>query len=114
MQINYLDWEVINADEMYKIADEANVPVIVMEPLRGGQLCNLPKKAQERLKEVCPNDTQASFGLRWAANKKRVFTILSGMSNLEQLKENVNTFINYRELSVDKLKMVEKLEGIYI
>ena len=51
MQINYLDWEVINADEMYKIADEANVPVIVIEPLRGGQLCNLPKKAQERLEE---------------------------------------------------------------
>ena len=53
MQINYLDWEVINADEMYKIADEANVPVIVMEPLRGGQLCNLPKKAQERLMLRC-------------------------------------------------------------
>ena len=105
LQINYLDWEVINADEMYKIADEANVPVIVMEPLRGGQLCNLPKKAQERLKEVCPNDTQASFGLRWVANKKRVFTILSGMSNLEQLKENVNTFINYRELSDEEEKL---------
>ncbi len=70
-----------------------------MEPLRGGVLCNLPQKAAEKLKKECPDETQASFGLRWVANKKRVFTILSGMSNLQQLKENVNTFINYKAMT---------------
>lgn len=99
LQINYLDWEVVNADELYIIADEANVPVIVMEPLRGGVLCNLPDKAAQKLKEKCPDQTQASFGLRWVANKPRVFTILSGMSNLQQLKENVDTFVNYKEFT---------------
>ena len=48
LQLNYLDWEVVNADELYKIAEEANVPVIVMEPLRGGVLCDLPDKAAEK------------------------------------------------------------------
>ncbi len=99
LQLNYLDWEVVNADELYQIADEAGVPVIVMEPLRGGVLCNLPEKAVQKLKQECPNDTPASFGLRWVANKPRVFTILSGMSNLQQLKENVDTFVNYRKFT---------------
>ena len=106
LQLNYLDWEVVNADELYQIADEAGVPVIVMEPLRGGVLCNLPEKAANHLKEKCPNDTQASFGLRWIAGKERVFTILSGMSNLQQLKENVDTFVNYREITPEDGKLI--------
>lgn len=54
LQINYLDWEVVNADELYNIADEAQVPVIVMEPLRGGVLCNLPKKSGRKTKTAVP------------------------------------------------------------
>ena len=112
LQLNYLDWEVVNADELYQIADEAGVPVIVMEPLRGGVLCNLPEKAANHLKEKCPNDTQASFGLRWIAGKERVFTILSGMSNLQQLKENVDTFVNYREITPEEEKVGQELAHI--
>ncbi len=112
LQLNYLDWEVVNADELYQIADEAGVPVIVMEPLRGGVLCNLPEKAVNVLKEKCPNDTQASFGLRWIAGKPRVFTILSGMSNLQQLKENVDTFVNYREITPEEEKVAHEIAQI--
>ena len=112
LQLNYLDWEVVNADELYQIADKAGVPVIVMEPLRGGVLCNLPEKAVNVLKEKCPNDTQASFGLRWIAGKPRVFTILSGMSNLQQLKENVDTFVNYREITPEEEKVAHEIAQI--
>ena len=112
LQMNYLDWEVVNADELYKIADDAGVPVIVMEPLRGGVLCNLPDKAVAKLKQECPNDTQASFGLRWVASKQRVFTILSGMSNFQQLKENVDTFVNYKEFSEKELKVAHEIAQI--
>lgn len=112
LQMNYLDWEVVNADELYKIADDAGVPVIVMEPLRGGVLCNLPDKAVAKLKQECPNDTQASFGLRWVASKQRVFTILSGMSNFQQLKENVDTFVNYKEFSEKELKIAHEIAQI--
>lgn len=112
LQINYLDWEVVNADELYQIADEAGVPIIVMEPLRGGTLCDLPEKAVEKLKQECPDDTQASFGLRWVASKQRVFTILSGMSNLQQLKENVDTFVNYKEFSEKETKVAHEMAQI--
>ena len=112
LQLNYLDWEVVNAKELYEIADEANVPVIVMEPLRGSALCNLPQKAEEKLKEVCPNDTPASFALRWIASKKRVFTILSGMSSLEQVKQNAQVFINYKKLRKKKKKLASEIVKI--
>ena len=112
LQLNYLDWEVVNAKELYEIADEANVPVIVMEPLRGSALCNLPQKAEEKLKEVCPNDTPASFALRWIASKKRVFTILSGMSSLEQVKQNAQVFINYKKLIKKKKKLASEIVKI--
>ena len=104
LQLNYLDWEVINAKELYEIADEAKVPIIVMEPLRGGGLCNLPDKAAAKLKESCPDDTQASFGLRWVTSKPRVFTILSGMSNFQQMKENIDTFSNFKEFTQEELQ----------
>ena len=112
LQLNYLDWEVVNADELYQIADEAGVPVIVMEPLRGGALCNLPEKAAKKLKEECPDDTQASFGLRWVAAKPRVFTILSGMSNFQQLRENVDTFVNYREFTENEVKIAHEIAQV--
>ena len=104
LQINYLDWEITNAKELYEIADKAKVPIIVMEPLRGGGLCKLPDKAINILKENCPNDTPASFGLRWlsAQNKSRIFLILSGMSNTQQMKENLDTFVNYREFTKEE------------
>ncbi|MCD7739956.1 MAG: aldo/keto reductase [Candidatus Gastranaerophilales bacterium] len=112
LQINYLDWEIINTEELYTIADNAGVPIIIMEPLRGGTLCNLPQKALEELKTKCPDDTQASFGLRWAASKDRVFTILSGMSNLEQVKENIETFINYKKMTEEELKIAHKIAQV--
>ncbi len=112
LQMNYLDWEVVNADELYQIADDAGVPVIVMEPLRGGVLCNLPDKAAQKLKQECPDETQASFGLKWVASKPRVFTILSGMSNLQQLKENVDTFVNYKPFGEKEEKVGHEIAQI--
>lgn len=99
LQINYLDWDVIKGKEQYEIVQNENIPVIVMEPLRGGGLVNLSKKALDKLKEKLPNETPASFGLRWAAGRKNVITVLSGMSNLEQIKENIETFVDYKPLS---------------
>ena len=99
LQINYLDWDVIKGKEQYEIVQNENIPVIVMEPLRGGGLVNLSKKALDKLKEKLPNETPASFGLRWAAGRENVITVLSGMSNLEQVKENIETFVDYKPLS---------------
>ena len=68
-------------------------------------------EAVAKLKQEC-DDTQASFGLRWVASKQRVFTILSGMSNFQQLKENVDTFVNYREFSEKELNVAHEIAQI--
>lgn len=107
LQINYVDWDLIKAKEQYEIVQKYNIPVIVMEPLRGGVLCNLSESADARLKEVSPNETQPSFGLRWAASRNNVITVLSGMSNMKQMKENISTFENF-EPTTEKEEIAAK------
>ena len=112
LQINYLDWDVVKGKEQYEISQSKNIPVIVMEPLRGGGLVNLGDKALNKLKESYPDTTPASFGLRWAASRKNVITVLSGMSNLEQVKENIETFMNYKNMSPEEEKTADEIAKI--
>lgn len=112
LQINYLDWDVVKAHEQYDIAQSAGIPVTVMEPLRGGGLVNLSNKALAKLKEHYPDASPAAFGLRWAASRKNVITVLSGMSNLEQVKQNINTFINYTDMTEEEEKVADEVAKI--
>lgn len=112
LQVNYLDWDVVKAHEQYDIAQAENIPVTVMEPLRGGGLVNLSDKAMAKLKENYPDTTPAEFGLRWAASQKNVVTVLSGMSNLEQVKQNIQTFINYKDMDENELKTADEMAKI--
>ena len=102
LQINYFDWDIINAKEQYDIVQKENIPVIVMEPLRGGGLCQLSDKALSVINGMNPPQTPASLGLRWAASRNNVITVLSGMSNLKQMKENIATFENYSPVSEEE------------
>lgn len=112
LQINYLDWEVMNAKRHYEIAEKAKVPVIVMEPIRGGGLCNLSAAALNALKAEIPGETPASFALRWAAGKTNVMTVLSGMSNLKQMEENTATFVNYRPITDKEERLASQIAKI--
>lgn len=112
LQINYLDWDVVKAHEQYEIVQAEKIPVIVMEPLRGGGLVNLSDKAMDKLKSLYPNATPAEFGLRWAASRQNVITVLSGMSNLQQVKENVETFLNYKDMDADEEKAADEIAKI--
>ena len=112
LQVNYVDWDVVKAHEQYDIAQSAGIPVTVMEPLRGGALVNLSDKALAALKEDCPETSPAAFGLRWAASQKNVITVLSGMSNLEQVKQNIETFTGFEPMSEDEFKTADKIAKI--
>ena len=112
LQINYLDWDVVKAHEQYDIAQSAGIPVTVMEPLRGGGLVNLSDKAMEKLKSSYPDTTPAEFGLRWAASRKNVITVLSGMSNLEQVKQNIATFMDYNDMTEEEEKVADEIAKI--
>lgn len=112
LQINYLDWDVVKGKEQYEIAQSAGIPVTVMEPLRGGGLVNLSEKAMNELKSAYPNTTPAEFGLRWAASLDNVVTVLSGMSNLQQVKENIKTFENYKDMDDSEKAVADQIAKI--
>ena len=102
LQINYLDWELINASEQYSIARDAEVPVIVMEPLRGGALVNLPPEPLAVLKRRLPNANPVDFAFRWVSSLEGVVTVLSGMSNLDQVRQNAEIFENFNNISMEE------------
>ncbi|MBR2068595.1 MAG: 4Fe-4S dicluster domain-containing protein [Candidatus Gastranaerophilales bacterium] len=112
MQVNYLDWDVVKGKEQYEIAQSAGIPVTVMEPLRGGGLVNLSDKALQELKANYPDTTPAEFGLRWAASLDNVVTVLSGMSNLEQVRQNIKTFENYKDMTKEEKEVANKIAKI--
>lgn len=112
LQVNYLDWDVVKGKEQYEIAQSAGIPVTVMEPLRGGGLVNLSDKALAELKKNYPDTTPAEFGLRWAASLGNVVTVLSGMSNLEQVKQNIKTFENYKDMTQEEKQVADKIAKI--
>ena len=96
IQLNYLDWTLQNGREKYELLTKHNIPVWVMEPVRGGKLANF---TDERLQALRPNDSTASWGFRFLQALPNVKVILSGMSNMDQIVDNVNTFTQEAPLS---------------
>ncbi len=92
LQINYADWDdpVVEARGNLEVAVNHNKPVIIMEPLRGGKLCNLPPAAEKTFKKAAPDKSMASWGLRFAMALPNVITVLSGMSTIEQMRNNID------------------------
>lgn len=92
IQLNYLDWTLQRAQEKYDLLTERGIPVWVMEPIRGGRLANLPEDELETLRGMRPGSTGAEWALRFLQGLPNVKMILSGMSNLEQMRQNVAVF----------------------
>ena len=110
LQINYADWENegVQSRKCYEVAHKHNKPIIIMEPVRGGSLATLPKEAAEVLKAANPNASVASWAVRYAASLEGVITVLSGMSDLEQMADNVSYMENFLPLSSSERATVEK------
>lgn len=90
--LNYLDWTLQDAKAKYDLLTGRNIPVWVMEPLRGGKLASLPEEDEERLLQLRPGESAAAWGFRWLQNLPNVKVVLSGMSDFEQMVDNVHTF----------------------
>jgi len=106
IQLNYLDWTLQEAKEKYDLITEYGIPVWVMEPVRGGKLANLNEAQTARLRAVQPDKSTASWGFRFLQGLPNVKMILSGMSNMEQMVDNVNTFETYSPLSEEETTLV--------
>lgn len=113
IQLNYLDWEQQQAREQYQILTDAGLPVIVMEPLRGGALVSLCQESLQILHEANPYITPAGWGLRFVASLPNVMTILSGMSTLEQVQDNMKTLCNFQPLSETEQETLQKALDAY-
>jgi len=110
IQVNYMDWEYINAKELYAICREYNKPIIVMEPIRGGMLANpLSENARKALDAAGKEDglTYPDFALGYVDQLEGVAVTLSGMSSLQQMKENID-FYNGEGLNEKHLAAVEE------
>ena len=99
LQYNYLDTddraEEISGDRGYQLTEELNIPLIIMEPIKGGTLANLPPEAEAPLKALRPEASDASWALRWVGSHRNVHVILSGMSAEDQLTDNLDIPDNF-------------------
>ena len=108
LQLNYYDWYKNNAFEIYDMAKEKDLPIFVMEPVRGGSLATLNKKARDILETANTENSVASWALRFVYDLPQVFSVISGMSTLEQVKDNLKHVKNYKPLSQDEHETIKK------
>ena len=113
IQYNYMDNNYQAGDKGYALAKKLGIPVVVMEPVRGGLLANVPDDIDKMFREY--NDwSNASYALRWVMNHDNVMCVLSGMSNLEQVKDNLVTADTFMPLTDDEMKIIEKARDMFL
>mgnify|MGYP005818188603 FL=1 len=114
LQINYADWESesVQSRKCYEVARKYNKPVIIMEPVRGGSLAIMPPQVQQVFKEAEPENSVASWAVRYCASLEGIVTVLSGMSTEEQLNDNVSYMENFQPLNEGERATVQKVVDI--
>ncbi len=111
IQLNYLDWTnpEVRSQRLYEILRDRNIPIIVMEPVKGGTLANLPEDLMKKYQAVRPDASAASWALRFVASLPGVATILSGMSNDAQMADNLKTFTGFEPLTEEERSLVNEV-----
>lgn len=114
LQINYYDWEDDNvqAKECYEVATKHEKPVIVMEPVKGGTLVNLSEEADHLMKDYNPEASIASWAIRYCASLDNVKIVLSGMSSLEQMKDNTSYMDDFKKINEEEEQIIEEVTKI--
>lgn len=112
LQLNYLDWDnaMIASRKNYEICRKYHKQIIVMEPVKGGMLANLKPEIANIFKEHS-NHSPASFALRYVASLEGVCMVLSGMSNMQQVEDNLQTFTDLQPLSLEESQLVEQVKN---
>ena len=114
LQINYLDWESewIQSRACYETAAKHGKPVIVMEPVKGGTLARVPAEAEKLFKDHDPDRSVPSWALRYAASLDHVMVVLSGMSDVEQMKDNISSMNDFKPLTDEEKEICHKAAAI--
>lgn len=114
LQINYADWESedVQSRKCYEIARKYDVPVIIMEPVKGGALASMTPEIQNLLKQADPKASVASWAMRYAASLEGIITVLSGMSNEEQLADNCKTLADLKPLTDREYQLIDQVVDV--
>jgi len=108
IQLNYLDWFLQDAGKKHEVITKHGLPVIVMEPVRGGNLASLGEKQDAMLKELRPDDSVAAWAFRYLQSLPNILVILSGMSTMEQLKDNITTLSKDDPITSAEKELLDK------
>ena len=111
--LNYFDWNsyFIQSKGCYDVIRAHGKQVVVMEPVKGGVLAQVPRTAEEQMRKAAPDASPASWAVRYAAGKEGVLTVLSGMSNLAQMRDNVSAMKDFTPLSSQEETMLAEIAG---
>ena len=111
LQLNYLDWEngVIQSRRNYEVARKHHKPIIVMEPIKGGTLASFSDDIEKIYKDYAPQKSIASWALRYVASLDGVMTILSGMSNAQQMNDNLDTMTHFEKINNEEAKLIKQV-----
>lgn len=115
IQFNYVDYEdaSVESRKVYEVCEKHGKPVIVMEPVKGGSLVNLPEEAQLALDALNGGISNAAYAIRFAASFPNMAMVLSGMSNFEQLEDNTSVMADFKALNDEELAAIHKICDIF-
>lgn len=114
IQLNYMDTQLQAGLKGYELAASRNIPVIIMEPVKGGSLAKLPPDVCQPFTKAAPDRSLASWALRWVASLPNVKVVLSGMSDEEQLADNLKTFTDFSPLNETEKEAVSEVAGLLL
>ena len=112
IQLNYMDADKQAGMRGYRLAEERQVPLIIMEPVKGGTLAAFAQDITEKFRALDPQASTASFALRWVGSLPNVKVVLSGMSTMEQVEDNLKTFGDFRPLSRQESGEIDEIVAL--